>query len=113
LEEGSAPQAERSSAVMTLNVTVLTKDRLCRAMDAAELTHCDFICLQKTRRPEGGFRWAGRDAASRRWFVQWSRTSPIDRLGRQSQGGTALLWRMGRGKGKPLTPSSHRWTRVE
>ena len=90
--------ADRSLHACSANVTSLTSDRLTSVLDLAEVHGIDLIALQETRHPSDGYPWAASMAAKKGWRIQWSRGSSLDRRGKPTNGGCALLWRRTLGK---------------
>ena len=90
--------------VVSVNVTLLTKDRLFEILNFANRNHACIIALQETKHPDGGFPFANRLLALHGWSVQWSE-SPCKT---SFYGGTALIWRKAIGRGKPVRSDDHR-----
>ena len=66
--------------IISVNVTALTRDRLRAVLAYANgLEGLVFICLQETRHPSGGFRWASTEAARQGWSTDWSHTTAAGR----------------------------------
>ena len=91
---------------ISVNCTSLTDTRLHSILDEADNQTCDFICLQETRHPDDGFKWATYSLQKRGWSVQWSPSAGYKPTKKSAsilrEGGTALLWRSRLGRGKKL-----------
>ena len=84
---------------MSMNITVLTAERLIDVLQVAEKRKVMFVVLQETRHPPDGYGWASRIAKQAGWRIQWSDASPLeDGSLRRRTGGCALLWRRELGK---------------
>ena len=94
---------------LSVNVTALNRDRLRAVLAYANgLEGLVFICLQETRHPAGGYRWASTEAARQGWSADWSHPPAKGRVVARVQGGTALLWPRELGKGRKAPTTDHR-----
>jgi hypothetical protein len=84
-----------------MNVTQLTADRLRTVLDHALAHAVDVVALQETRHHDPPLPWAQNIAKGYQWNIRFSTPSPPDRLGRTTQGGTAILWRRTLGRCSP------------
>ena len=57
-QEGAAEEDDEQLKILSINVTVLTRERLSTVLDEAEERGVDIIAFQESRHPAGGFRWA-------------------------------------------------------
>ena len=86
--------------IMSINCTVLTRARLTTILDFAQSEDANCILLQETRHHATVVPWASGVAAKQSWCIHFSAPPPLDRMGRRSQGGTAVLWRRDSPMGK-------------
>ena len=90
---------------ISLNVTVLTKDRLTTVLDHAKDSSARIILLQETKHHSELVPWAARLAKSYGWNIAFSKPPTLDNRGARSTGGTAILWHRSLGKGMIVRPS--------
>ena len=75
-------------------MTRLTRARWAEVLALAGVTRAFAVCLQETKHPTGGYRWAEAMANAAGFRMQWSPNAGVDTLGRARCGGTALAWRV-------------------
>ena len=97
-------------AVVSSNVTMLTKARMVAVLQLAISSRAHVVALQETRHPPGGFKWAERLAADAGFRMQWSDDAGFDKVGGRLPGGTALLWKSTMAKSTKIECAGHRAT---
>ena len=87
----SPPTFNGSFKIFTVNVTSLTKDRLCSILQYAVENRVAAFALQETRHHDPHVHWAKWLAAEAGFVCAFSQV-PLGHTGQSRQGGTAIFW---------------------
>eukprot|EP00972_Heterocapsa_arctica_P037257 5483569-Heterocapsa_arctica.AAC.1 len=92
----------------TVNVTVLTADRLKTVLQACDRLQVDVLAFQETRHHDPQLGWARGLGARMGWLSAFSEAPGRMASGATAPGGTAIFWRRSLGKATTYRGPTHR-----